>query len=104
MRNTACMCDVFVLCLCMLAHVCDMSCACDVRPGVYLWCAGVAGRAQKQRAERGEGELERLRGQLMEKEGHLNDLNAQLSVARSRLEKDGLQKEQAEVQRSALQK
>lgn len=67
-------------------------------------CLGVAGRAQKQRAERGEGELERMRGQLMERDGQLNDLNAQLSVAHSRLEKESLQREHAETQHSALQK
>ncbi|KAK7095107.1 hypothetical protein V1264_006558 [Littorina saxatilis] len=63
-----------------------------------------ATRAQKQRAERGEGELERMRGQLMEKDGLVNELTAQLSIACSRLEKESLQKEHAEVQRSALEK
>lgn len=65
---------------------------------------GVAGRAQKQRAERGEGELEKMRGQLMERDGQVNDLNAQLSVVHSRLEKESLQREHAEAQRLALQK
>ncbi|KAL8602079.1 hypothetical protein ACOMHN_007349 [Nucella lapillus] len=63
-----------------------------------------ATRAQKQRAERGEGEVERFRGQLMERDSQVNDLNAQLSVVRSRLEKDSSQKEHAEAQRNALQK
>ncbi|XP_076436219.1 outer dense fiber protein 2-like isoform X3 [Babylonia areolata] len=63
-----------------------------------------ATRAQKQRAERGEGEVERLRGQLMERDSQVNDLNAQLSVLRSRLEKDSMQREHAEAQRNAMQK
>ena len=71
---------------------------------VTRYYVGVAGRAQKQRAERGEGELERMRGQLMERDGQVNDLNAQISVARSRLEKESLQREHADTQRTALQK
>ncbi|KAK7491643.1 hypothetical protein BaRGS_00017096 [Batillaria attramentaria] len=63
-----------------------------------------ATRAQKQRAERGENELERLRAQLMERDGQMNELNTQLSLARARQERETQERHNVEAQRAAMQK
>ena len=48
--------------------------------------------------------MERLRANLMEKDGQINELTAQIAIAQSRLDKDTYQREHMETQRNALQK